>query len=66
MLGEFWDAWQMLSTEPENPAMRQTALSNGVALASTLRATRSRLEGLRLEVNAAAKTTVEELNTLAL
>jgi len=65
MLSEFWDAWQTLSTEPENPAMRQTVVSDGVSLASTLRYMRERLGGLQLDINAAINSTVNEINALA-
>ena len=65
MMSEFWEAWQTLSTEPENPAMRETVMSNGLSLASTFRYMRDRLDGLRLDMNTAVNTTVAEINTLA-
>ncbi len=66
MMAEFWDAWQTLSTEPESPGARETVMSNGVSLASTFRYMRDRLEGLRLDLNTAINTTVDEINTLAI
>ncbi len=65
VMTEFWDAWQTLSTEPENSAMRQTVVSNGASLASTFQHMRDRLYGLRMDMNTAVSTTVEEVNTLA-
>ena len=65
MMAEFWDAWQTLSTEPENPAMRQVVVSNAASLASTFQYMRDRLYGLRVDMNTAVTTTVEEINTLA-
>ena len=65
MMAEFWDAWQTLSTEPENPVMRQVVVSNGVSLASTFQYMRDRLSGLRVGMNTAVSTTVEAINTLA-
>jgi len=64
-LSEFWDAWQTLSTEPENAGMRETVMTKGVSLASTCRYMRERLLGLQLDVNTAVKLTVDEINTLA-
>ncbi len=65
MMAEFWNAWQTLSTEPESPAMRQAVVSNGASLASTFQYMRDRLHGLRIDMNTAVSTTVEEINTLA-
>lgn len=65
MMAEFWSAWQTLSTEPENPAMRQAVVSNGASLASTFRYMKDRLDGLRGDLNTTVKTTVDEINDLA-
>lgn len=65
MLSEFWNAWQELSTEPENAAMRQTVVSNGVQLASTLRYMHERLDQVQLDLDGAVTTSVDETNTLA-
>jgi len=65
MMSEFWNAWETLSTEPENTAVRESVISSGLSLASTFRYMRERLDGLRLDLNTAVGTTVEEINTLA-
>jgi flagellar hook-associated protein 1 FlgK len=64
-LAEFWDAWQTLSTEPENAAMREAVVNGGLSLASTFKYMRERLADLRTDLNTAVSSSVDEINTLA-
>jgi len=63
-LGEFWDAWGTLSTNPDGIVARQGVISAAERLAGTLKTANSDLSALKEKIQSQTGDTVTKINTL--
>lgn len=63
-LTKFWDAWQGLSTNPENATARKLVLSNSKALTDSFMQTYNQLEELEKELAQLQRDHIYEVNSL--
>jgi len=66
VLDEFWNSFQELSKNPENPTVRAVVHQRGIALAETINHTYTQFKELQMQVNEAIDVKVKEINSLSL
>jgi len=66
VLDEFWNSFQELSKNPENPTVRAVVHQRGIALAETINHTYTQFKKLQMQVNEAIDVKVKEINSLSL
>lgn len=66
VLDEFWNSFQELSKNPENPTVRAVVHQRGIALAKTINHTYTQFKELQMQVNEAIDVKVKEINSLSL
>ncbi|HAP31730.1 MAG TPA: flagellar hook-associated protein FlgK, partial [Firmicutes bacterium] len=64
-LGEFFDAWQELSVNPESFAARVSLREQAQALIGTVRDVYTRLDGLKYDLQKETEAVLPEVNTIA-
>ncbi len=66
MLSKFWSRWEDLSLTPEEQTTRSNLYQQADVLATALNTLAQKIESLRSEADTAAKSYVQEINTLAM
>jgi|GEM_PF-483893 len=66
VMDQFWQSWQDLSATPESEAVRSVVIQRGLALAEAFKSSFEALTDLRDDLNAAVKTTMNDINTYAI
>jgi flagellar hook-associated protein 1 FlgK len=61
-MDKFWDAWQFLSTNPEDMSARSALRAKGIAVASSFRDLVQRLRWSASNIDSTIENTVEEIN----
>ncbi len=64
-LDQFWGAWQQLSSDPQNQAVRAYVAERGASLAATFNHLAAQLESVRADINYDLRVRVDQLNSLA-
>lgn len=64
-LDRFWNAWQQLSSDPQNQAVRAYVREQGASLAATFNHLASQLEAVRSNINYDLQVKVDQVNSLA-
>ncbi|PIW21592.1 MAG: flagellar hook-associated protein FlgK [Candidatus Aquicultor secundus] len=65
IMGEFWNAWQQLSKNPESLSVRTSVIEMGRTLTSTFNQLDAKLSRLRDNLNDQAAVKVDEVNNIA-
>ncbi len=64
-LDRFWNAWQQLSTDPQNQAVRAYVREQGASLAATFNHLASQLDDVRASINYDLQVKADQVNSLA-
>ena len=65
VMDQFWEAWQVLSKNPEGVAARTTVMQRGVALANTFNHLDAQFCDLQADINKSIEVKVNEINSMA-
>lgn len=65
LLGQFWNAWQELSKNPESSPVRVTVRETSMALAEALRHAYNQLEVVQTDLSLMVDNSLREINSLA-
>lgn len=63
-IGQFWDAWQQLATNPESSTARTLVVQNGESLTTAINHTYSQLEDLQTNAAGVIKKEVFDVSTI--
>lgn len=64
-LNQFWSAWQELSVQPEDLAVRQSVVARGQQVAVQMQTLDSDLSDIQRQADQEVRTTVDQINELA-
>ncbi|MDD2432479.1 MAG: flagellar hook-associated protein FlgK [Clostridia bacterium] len=65
VMDQFWEAWQVLSRNPEGVATRTTVMQRGITLANTFNHLDAQFSDLQVDINKSIETKVNEINSMA-
>lgn len=65
VMDQFWEAWQVLSKNPESVAARTTVMQRGITLANTFNHLDAQFSDLQEDINKSLEVKTKEINSLA-